>query len=340
MSEGASGVYDVGNIVCYTGVPGVFISVEPSKISTIPNTYRPIGIVVVPTSHDVYGDGSAGVMSLTWMSLKYPRTGYASTNTNTANNQLYMGYNGTLGDNLPLRNNLYIDGVKTTFSPTQSYLWNPFSDTNVPKPYLADGIKKNKAYFTQGDDVWGLDFGDSNHNILIAKSDEFLASQNYTTAWRNKTDFTNDDLCNHNPAMACLCAEVYRTNGTNAGDWYAPSSGELVYAMCKWDELYNSMQLLKQTKGSSFIWENPFTATGAYADSASWVGIPTTPSFVKSASDANSWPACGAAAGGYLVAMPSIYANQARFQNGFSTVFSSNLAQSTFSMAFTKMKLQ
>ena len=65
MSEGASGVYDVGNIVYYTGVPGVFISVEPSKISIVPNTYSPIGIVVVPTSHDVYGDGSAGVMSLT-----------------------------------------------------------------------------------------------------------------------------------------------------------------------------------------------------------------------------------------------------------------------------------
>lgn len=41
--------------------------------------YSPVGVVVVPGSHDVYGDGSCGVMSIVSMASGTPESGSAIT---------------------------------------------------------------------------------------------------------------------------------------------------------------------------------------------------------------------------------------------------------------------
>jgi hypothetical protein len=46
-----------------------------NDLTTVPNDYEPIGIVVVPASHDVYGTGECGVMSLYYMDPDNPDNG-------------------------------------------------------------------------------------------------------------------------------------------------------------------------------------------------------------------------------------------------------------------------
>ena len=56
-----------------------FILKSGTDFSKYPsNRYVPIGIVVVPGTHNVYGDGSCGVMSLKAMNCDTPSTGGTS----------------------------------------------------------------------------------------------------------------------------------------------------------------------------------------------------------------------------------------------------------------------
>ena len=74
------------------------------------DTYVPIGLVVVPGSHNVYGDGTCGVMSLNHMNCSSPTTGGSAqnmywgvygTDIDTLENLdkvPYVGSNGSVGD--------------------------------------------------------------------------------------------------------------------------------------------------------------------------------------------------------------------------------------------------
>ena len=55
--------------------------------------YTPIGIVVVPGTHNRYGDGTCGIMSLVGMDNNHPESGIIVTRTNQKDNVLlYWGY--------------------------------------------------------------------------------------------------------------------------------------------------------------------------------------------------------------------------------------------------------
>lgn len=56
----------------------VCIIPNDTDLTTLPENYIPIGVVVVPGTHNVYGDGSCGVMSLKPMSCDAPSTGGTS----------------------------------------------------------------------------------------------------------------------------------------------------------------------------------------------------------------------------------------------------------------------
>ena len=129
------------------------------------NRYEPIGIVVIPTAHDVYGTGECGVMALMSASLTTPDTGqtsnedfswgasgtdYPELNNFTQANTLSINdescvlghttYSHLPSDNDNFSGNLSLDGIaKYKYNHTQ----------NAPSPYNADG-SRNPLYFATG----------------------------------------------------------------------------------------------------------------------------------------------------------------------------------------------
>ena len=77
--------------VLYDKVNQELVCVSSSAdLSNYPSdSYTPIGIVVVPASHNVYGDGSYGIMSLKSMNCDVPSTG------STSEQYMYWGVYGT-----------------------------------------------------------------------------------------------------------------------------------------------------------------------------------------------------------------------------------------------------
>lgn len=153
---------DVGNAVLVNRRTLEKVSVPPYQLNKYaPEEWEPIGVVVIPTSHDVYGTGEAGVMALKSASLTTPDIGQTSNadiawgaygtdypelnnfnqaNTLSVNNEDYvLGY--TAYPYLPSDNfygNLSLDSIAR-------YIGNP----NAPSPYNADG-SRNPLYFATG----------------------------------------------------------------------------------------------------------------------------------------------------------------------------------------------
>ena len=78
----------VGDYAFYDKTADKIIIIDQTKwsVDKYPSSkYTPIGVVVVPGSHNVYGDGSCGVMSLKPMNCDTPSTG------GTSEQYIYIG---------------------------------------------------------------------------------------------------------------------------------------------------------------------------------------------------------------------------------------------------------
>ena len=65
-----------GDICLYSKKENRLLIVSADDIDKCPaDKYSPVGVVVVPGSHNVYGDGSCGVMSIKTMNCSTPSTG-------------------------------------------------------------------------------------------------------------------------------------------------------------------------------------------------------------------------------------------------------------------------
>lgn len=202
--------------------------------------YTPVGVVVVPGTHNVYGDGSCGVMSLREMDCNAPDTG-----NSVLHPQVQWGHYGNDIPDLPNLNQVsignQINGLPTgeidyaimpsnTFSEVQclhdtdAYYSSSYLCT--PSPYLTDGSRNPGYYQTTSPSSSNntlADFdGKGNSKILwdlaTAQSD-----------WRTASTITNNSGNNYLPA-ACCCWR-YHTKGTEQSDWYLPACGELGYIM-------------------------------------------------------------------------------------------------------------
>ena len=72
---------DFGEIWVHNNLTGNNRFVSLSKLQTLDNsTYTPIGLVVIPASHNVYGDGTPGVMALKSARASDPDTGGCDEN--------------------------------------------------------------------------------------------------------------------------------------------------------------------------------------------------------------------------------------------------------------------
>lgn len=165
LMSNSSGVIDgyLGDVVFYDSNKGRFIAISINEITSAISGYIPIGVVVVPASHNVYGDHSCGIVSLHNLSCLTPDVGTSDLefmfwggggidtiipNYDTVNQ---IGSNGELSDTvecvsmwgrIPTDNNdliLSSDGV--------TGYWKVDENSLLPSPYLSDG-SRNFLYST------------------------------------------------------------------------------------------------------------------------------------------------------------------------------------------------
>ena len=245
----------------------IIVSGKDWSIETYPaDRYTPIGVVVVPGIHDVYGDGSCGVMSLKEMNYYSPDSGSTSSR--------YMFW-GVYGDDISLPNLNQVptgntsNGIPTGQNPygylpsdklsdTQcahdtdayyddaSYTPIPLLCLTIPSPYLTDGSRNPGYYQTTSPSSSSnalADFdGIGNSQVLW----DLATSQ---SDWKTASSITNDYSSGYYPA-ACCCWR-YHTEGTSQGDWYLPACGELGYIIPRFNKINEAIDKMCTAYGSS-----------------------------------------------------------------------------------------
>lgn len=83
-----------GDVLLWDKINQKKLFTSSDNLSNYPaDSYTPIGVVVIPASHNVYGDGSCGVMSLKEMNRESPDSGSTSYQSIPASHctLLYLG---------------------------------------------------------------------------------------------------------------------------------------------------------------------------------------------------------------------------------------------------------
>ena len=224
--------------------------------------YTPVGVVVVPASHDVYGDGSCGVMSLINMNCDTPDIG------STATDSIFWGYNsldidtlsnlkkvpyvgkcnvpgdetstvvGEYYDTIYIPSDAFESGSSSVQCPHDSnayYCYNNSSMYAAPSPYLTTSPSSTSNCLA--------DFNGKQNTQVIC---------NLATAqpdWKTANTIENEHTKGYYPA-ACCCWR-FHTEGTNQGDWYLPAAGELGYVVARKKTINDTISLLTTAYGSS-----------------------------------------------------------------------------------------
>ena len=223
-------------------------------------------MVVVPGIHNVYGNGSCGVMSLKPMNCDTPSTG------GTSGQYMYWGVYGTYISSLPILNQAPTVGTisspgnssgtitgQTTYSympsdifsgkqcphDTNAYYYTSSSSNRAaPSPYLSDGSRNPGYYQTTSPSSTSnclADFdGRGNTDKIITQR----GSKDYSS-WTPTYDSEND-------YPAASCCDMFHTSGTQQGDWYLPAMGELCYMMARLKAVNDAITKLVNAYGSSY----------------------------------------------------------------------------------------
>ena len=255
-----------------TGLRKLFVSSD--ALSSYPSdSYTPIGIVVVPASHDVYGDGSCGVMSLKPMNCDTPSTG-----SSTSEQSMCWGVDGYDISALPNLNQApYVDtgssvgNASSTLVGQTDYPGLPsdkFSDVQcphdtdayyfvssyqAPSPYLTDGSRNPAYYQTSSPSSPSNALADFDGIGNTAKIITQRGTKDYNS-WTPGRTIEAD-------YPAASCCDMFYTEGTSQGDWYLPACGELGYIMPPFNKINDAIDKMRTAYGSSVVME---LNTGSY----------------------------------------------------------------------------
>ena len=236
----------VGDVCMYGINEGKLIIVNDWDASKYPiDKYPPIGVVVVPGSHGHYSDGKCAIMSLNHMNCNTPQTGANSpqdmywgvNGTDIASlpnlNQVpYVGSNGNLGASVIGQTNYaYLPSDHSSFNKAANpydnktkYYYND-SDKYIPSPYNNDGTFNPNYSLTISPSSTANCLADFDGYNNTKKILEVRGSKDYQS-WKPTSN-------NQSDYPAASCCDMYSTYGTNQGEWYLPSAGELGYAVVR-----------------------------------------------------------------------------------------------------------
>lgn len=228
----------------------------------------PIGIVVVPRSHNRYGDGTCGIMSIKYMRPDSPENGYYAYKafdwgmmpTFSGYNWYYANYDVFSSDTLfQTADDIYIPAQYTTgYGTNQTFETKVYDNNNyIQWPYggtptdLTDTPSDtNSITIPSMDSVTGDAIAD--FNGIKNTCGIYVQSKNLSV-WTDTTISTSSNVSTYTP-FAAACAGRFKTVGTqsfidvygnetvnnhnygtiqstkpNTGYWYLPSLGELTY---------------------------------------------------------------------------------------------------------------
>ena len=256
----------------------IIVNGEQWNSSTYPSSrYTPIGVVVVPGSHNVYGDGSCGVMSLKEMNYSTPDTGSTSYQImhwgqygrDLSLSNLTQAPTGNTEDGIPTGQTAQSRLPSDKFGGTQClhdtdayYSSSPYT----PSPYLTDGSRNPGYYQTTSPS--------SSNNCLAdfdGKGNSKILWDNATSQsdWKTASTISNNLYSGYSPA-ACCCWR-YHTDGTQQGDWYLPACGELGYIMPPFNKINEAIDKMRNAYGSSVGVQlgtnNPYWSSSQYSGS-------------------------------------------------------------------------
>ena len=197
------------------------VSGEFNRIDFPAQKYMPVGVVAVPGIHNIYGENTCGIISLTEMSCTTPILGTENVES------MYFGEQ----KDYPTQNyNVVVikdsDTLKTNgfgyLSKNGAYV---ATTLKIPDPYN-DNMTRNPDYYNITVSAYNAmsDFaGQNNTNVILG----VRGVKNYES-WAPVST-----TANNYPAVSCC--DMYTPHGTTQGQWYLPSAGEWGYITSKWN---------------------------------------------------------------------------------------------------------
>ena len=277
-----------GSIMLYdkTTDKNIFVMQDKLSLSDYPlERYLPMGVVAIPVSHDVYGNGKCGVMSLKAMSCYYPDEGttYDSPDIRWGDNDYDIPNLPNL-DKVPListslSSNDIIGVGAYGFIPSTYFNTNiptenkgmdtkagyhsRFTEGTIPSPYLEDGSRNPSYYSTDVSINAGLsanclsDFNGYENTQILCNA---ATAQ---TNWRTDEYIENEVDDGYYPA-ACCCWR-FNPNGKTQGKWYLPAAGELGYVLSRLKEIKAGIEKVIEIYG--FEYGTTFSHSGHWCSS-------------------------------------------------------------------------
>lgn len=215
---------NVGEIIMWNGTD--FISVRPEDLTIThkESGYNPIGVVVVPNFHNVYGNNYCGIVGLyesstTWGPIK-------ETVLRNFSKLSCIGSNGSISD--------VVQSVDSSTLPSDN-----FSDALGPTS--TDGISKYKSDSTNySPSPYN---SDGSRNSLYSSIDPPCEIFNRLSEFSGVTN-TNALFFSGEEYPAINYCKNYRLN--NIGNWYLPTLGELGYVCSRLRKINESIKKIKE----------------------------------------------------------------------------------------------
>lgn len=250
-----------GDICAFDGTNKRFFRFVDSGATDDIKKYTPIGVVVIPTSHDVYGTGECGVMSLKSMSCDTPSIGgtseqlmYWGTYTTNISElpDLTQVPTGNTSNGIPTGSASYSYLPSDKFSGTQcAHDADAYYDSSsyIPSPYLTDGNRNPGYYQTTSPSSSNNALADFDGKGNTQKIITQRGTKDYNS-WKPSST-TKDDY------PAASCCDMFHTDGTKQGDWYLPACGELGYTIPHITKINNAINNILTVYGSSIGVKSP-----------------------------------------------------------------------------------
>lgn len=231
--------------------------------------HEAIGVVVIPTSHNVYGNGQPGIIALKSISCITPDEGamtneliswgnYKVDHPELTNYQKMVSI-GTCENfnDISVQMRVYFpsDSFSTVTNPDgdklAGYFYNDATKYCAPSPYNVDGFSRNPIYHSTDYGTNALsDFdGYNNTAILLTKA----TAEDWKTVDQLVNPASDDpaDTAGYQPA-ACACWR-YHTTGTEQGDWYLPSIAEIGYVVARYSVIDDSISAINRWNPNSAL---------------------------------------------------------------------------------------